>query len=309
MDDLRVIAVDIGGTKIATAEVVLGDSGAEVMGLSKEPTLAKEGAASVLARIIEAIRRALDGASGEVAGIAISSAGVIDPKTGKVTYANEVMPGWSGTELGAEVERACGLPVRVMNDVHAHALGEARRGAGKGLASCLVAAVGTGIGSAFVERGVIMLGEHGIAGHLGHMACAEAAGIPCDCGRTGHLESVAAGPAIERRYVALGGEAVDGAEVNRRAREGEKMAIEALAFAGGALGHVLGSLANMLDPSAIVLSGSVAKCGDAWWDAVRSAYAEYAMDPAQHTPIITGDLGDEAPLIGAAENFASSAYA
>ncbi len=315
MDERRVIAVDIGGTKIAAAEVVLGSGKPKIGEISKAPTLAQEGGTAVLARVIEAIRGVLASAEGEVCGIGISSAGVIDPSTGDVTYANEVMPGWGGTHLGSEVSAEFGLPCKVLNDVHAHALGEARHGAGAGLGSCLVAAVGTGIGSAFVDRGRIMLGEHSIAGHLGHLSCFEAVGIPCACGRSGHLESVAAGPGIIQRYIALGGnpansdgESVDGAEIDRRARRGEREAVEAEQFAGGALGHVLGSVVNMLDPAAIVLSGSVAKCCDVWWDAVRAAYAEQAMDPAQATPIVMGSLGDDAPLIGAAENLVSSAY-
>ena len=55
-------------------------------------------------------------------------AGVVDPRTGDITYANELMPGWGGTALGSAVTSEFGLPCSVLNDVHAHALGEARHG-------------------------------------------------------------------------------------------------------------------------------------------------------------------------------------
>ena len=65
----------------------------------------------------------------------------------------------------------------------------------------------------------------------------------------------------------------------------------------------------MFDPTCIILSGSVAQCGPAWHDAMDAGWAEAVMPPCAHTPIVSGDLGDDAPLIGAAENIVKSAYA
>ena len=316
-DVRRVVGVDIGGTKIAAGIVMLGGEAPRVEAVEKVPTLAKEGGAAVLARVLEAVRGAIARAgAGELAGVGISSAGVIDPRTGDVTFANDLMPGWGGTALGAAVQREFGLPCRVLNDVHAHALGEARWGAGRGAASCLVVAVGTGIGGAFVERGQIMLGSHDEAGHIGHVCCPAAAGVPCSCGATGHLEPVAAGPGIIEEYVRLGGDAtkqdgspMDGEEIDRRARAGQQEACAAEARAGHALGEVLGSMCNMLDPTCVILSGSVAQCGPAWSDAMRESFDGQAMPPVRATPVVDGDLGGDAPLIGAAENLLVPGYA
>ena len=316
MEAKKVVAIDIGGTKIASALVTLrsGES-PEVEYFAKVPTQAAEGGEVVLANVIASARRVLEACGGDVCGIGVSSAGVIDPATGDVTYANEIMPGWGGTHLGAELADACGLPVRVLNDVHAHALGEVRWGAGRGKESCLVVAVGTGVGGAFAQNGRIMLGAHGEAGHVGHMSCSDAAGLPCSCGASGHMETVAAGPGIIARYLELGGEAldeggrpVDGAVIDRRAAAGEKAAVEAEARSGHALGEVLGSLCNMLDPDCVILSGSVAQCGDAWHRAMDAGWAESAMPPVASTPIVSGDLGGHAPLIGAAEHLLDPAY-
>ncbi|HBO61477.1 MAG TPA: ROK family protein, partial [Olsenella sp.] len=76
-----------------------------------------------------------------------------------------------------------------------------------------------------------------------------------------------------------------------------------------ALGEVLGSMCNMLDPDCVILSGSVAQCGPAWSDAMSEAFRGQAMPPVATTPIVGGELGGDAPLIGAAENFVSSGYA
>lgn len=318
MSTKKVVAIDIGGTKIASALVTLPDGGEKpvVEHFAKIPTEAKRGGKVVLANAIRMAERVIGLAGGAegLAGIGVSSGGVIDPRTGDVTYANDMMPGWGGTRLGAELEAACGLPVRVLNDVHAHALGEARWGSGAGRQSCLVVAVGTGIGGAFVERGRIMLGAHNEAGHIGHVSCSDAAGIPCQCGAKGHLETIACGPGIIERYLELGGDPleegapVDGAVIDRRAEAGDEAARAAEARSGHAIGEVLGSLSNMLDPECIILSGSVAQCGDAWHDAMAQGWSEAVMPPVASTPILPGELGGDAPLIGAAENLSCSAY-
>jgi glucokinase len=316
MEAKRVVAIDIGGTKIASALVTLrADESPEVEYFAKVPTQAAEGGEVVLANVIASARRVLEACGGDACGIGVSSAGVIDPATGDVTYANEIMPGWGGTHLGSELAAACGLPVRVLNDVHAHALGEVRWGAGRGRAACLVVAVGTGVGGAFAQDGHIMLGANGGAGSIGHMSCTDAVGVPCACGAMGHMETVAAGPGIISRYLELGGEAtdddgrpVDGAVIDRRAAAGERAAIEAEARSGHALGEVMGSLTNMLDPDCIILSGSVAQCGEAWHKAMDAGWGESVMPPVAKTPILSGELGGNAPLIGAAEHLLDPAY-
>ena len=128
----KVVAIDIGGTKIASALVTLEEGAKPVVEFyDKIPTEAKKGGQQVLANAIKMARRVIELAGKDVCGIGVSSGGVIDPRTGDVTYANDMMPGWGGTHLGAELTSATGLPARVLNDVHAHALGEARRGVGK----------------------------------------------------------------------------------------------------------------------------------------------------------------------------------
>ena len=310
MDELkRAVAVDVGGTKVAAALVTLSDAGEPAIEhYGKAPTEAKLGGRHVLEVIVGQVERVLREADCAVCGIGVSTGGVVEPLTGDITYANDMMPGWGGTHLGAELEARFGLKARVMNDVHAHALGEgvmndvhahalgeARWGAGRGAESVFVCAVGTGIGGAFVERGHLLLGAHGAATNIGHVTCADARGIPCQCGAVGHVETIAAGPGILERYLELGGAKtdekgapVDGAYISRAAEDGDEAAVAAETRSGRALGEVLGNMVNLFDPECVVLSGSVAKCGPVW-----------------HRD---GQLGDNAPLVGAAENLVRSAY-
>lgn len=318
MDEVkRVVAVDVGGTKVAAALVTLTDAcEPAIEHFGKAPTEAKLGGAHVLEVIVGQVERVLGEAGADgVCGIGVSTGGVVDPLAGDITYANDMMPGWGGTHLGAELEARFGLKARVMNDVHAHALGEARWGAGRGAESVFVCAVGTGIGGAFVERGHLLLGAHGAATNIGHVTCADARGIPCQCGAVGHVETIAAGPGILERYLELGGAKVDekgapvdGAYISRAAEAGDEAAAAAETRSGRALGEVLGNMVNLFDPECVVLSGSVAKCGPVWHRALKSGWEGAVMPPQAHTPIRDGQLGDNAPLVGAAENLVRSAY-
>ena len=243
MENKYVCSVDIGGTKIATAIMEYPADGVcpiPFLRLRFPPRprrVAKRSssASSVYQAALEA------NPDVEVLGVGIGAAGVVDPKTGAIAYANEIMPGWSGVQLGPRLREDLGLPVAVVGDVQAHALGEAHWGVGKGKFSVLCLGIGTGIGGAYVENGRVMQGFHGAAGHMGHIECSAAAGIPCACGRSGHLESVASGTSIGRMYDERFGR-VDpsrpsvGRDVNDLCRAGDAKATEVIHDAGFALG-------------------------------------------------------------------------
>ncbi len=106
-------------------------------------------------------------------GVGVGSAGVIDAGRGVVVSATDAILGWAGTELTAGLAARLGLDpeaVRAVNDVHAHALGEAWAGAAAGTASSLLVAFGTGVGGSFVLDGQPLLGHRYVGGHVGHFA-------------------------------------------------------------------------------------------------------------------------------------------
>lgn len=195
--------------------------------------------------------------------------------------ATDSITGWSGTALATGLGARTGLEVRVVNDVHAHGLGEARYGAGRNYSQVLLLAVGTGIGGAHLVDGRLLTGAHHVAGHLGHIDAPAAAGMDCSCGRTGHLEAVASGPAIHRQYLAAG----------------------ILRTAALATGQAAGSLANVLDPQLLILGGGMAEAGELWWQAVREGYAQSAIDAVAGTPLVPAELGGQSAHYGAASLF------
>lgn len=305
-----VLALDIGGTKIRAALVHGAQSprtglpadaaAARLERVQEVPTPAREGARAILEAAGALAERVRDGAG--VRAVGISSAGVVDSARGRITHATSSLTGWAGAEVAGPLSERLGAPVSVLNDVHAHGLGEARFGAGRERGSLLLIAVGTGIGGCHVLGGRAVLGAHGAAGHVGHVPVEEARGIPCPCGRSGHLEGLASGPGILALARSLGADASlhDGRSLAAAAAAGEGPARRAYTLAGLATGRVIGGLLNVLAPEIVALTGGVAEVGGPWREAVDRGIALEAMDVVASTPVVAASAGSHAALLGAA---------
>ncbi|MGR6090041.1 ROK family protein [Brevibacterium sp. CSND-B09] len=332
------VAVDVGGTKIRAGSVIDG----ELAHVRSVPTPAADGAQAVLNTIAEVAAaviaetsgsrggsgsttgdaadersgdRGADGSgidstdcSGDLAWrIGISAAGAVDPVTGTVVSATESLPGWAGTDLVAELTARTDLPVRVVNDVHAHALGEATAGTSSDTRSSLLVAAGTGIGGGFIADEHLLTGRNSAAGHIGHVPSAAAVGLDCPCGGTGHVEAIASGPAILNTYrrLARGSAEPDSAPVNTRelavaASAGDALALRAFDIGARALGSALGGIVNVLSPELVVIGGGLADMDETWWAPLREAFAAELIPAASGTPLVKAELGQDAALIGAA---------
>ncbi|MET7514801.1 ROK family protein [Streptomyces sp. NPDC005480] len=288
------IGLDLGGTKIAAALVAPDGT---VLARHTRPTPAADGPDAVLDALADAAR-SVDGGT-EPGALGVAAAGVIDPVTGTVTSATDSIRGWAGTALAARLAARTGLPVACDNDVRATAAPElAAAGAG---ASLVYAAIGTGVGGAVAVGGRMVHGTAGIAGHLGHVPSPQAAGLPCTCGGTGHLEAVASGPGIAALYGRLTGRPVERLEtVAERAASGEEPAVRAILTGAVAAGRVLGGLANALGPDRVVVGGGVPGIGPLYWDALTEAFTSELMPPLARLRPSRPLFGADAAVIGAA---------
>lgn len=303
------LAVDIGGTKIAAGLVPGVGGGTSVEHLTTVPTPAAEGGEAVVRAALAAARAVLDAAGGQPARVGISTAGTVEPATGRVTHATDLILGWAGTPLAERFSTALRLPTAVLNDVHAHGVGEVLHGAAAGARSALVVAVGTGVGGCHVVDGAPVLGARGVAGHVGHVPVAEAAGLRCSCGRDGHLEALASGTGVAAEMERRTGRRLTGREVAALAGTDAPAAHDTdlahvargvLALAGRATGRALGGLLNVLDPQVVVVGGGLSQAGGPWRRALLEGVREQAMDVVAGVPVRLSDLGVEAALHGAA---------
>ncbi|MFJ6013845.1 ROK family protein [Streptomyces sp. NPDC092952] len=294
-----VTGLDLGGTKIAAA--LVGPDGT-VLARHTRPTPARDGAPAVLdalagaAAAVDPERRAT--------AIGVAAAGVVDPRTGLVTSATDSIGGWAGTALGAGLADRTGTPVACDNDVRATAgpeLAALTAEPGYAHGSLLFLAVGTGVGGAVAVDGRMLHGAAGLAGHLGHLPSPEAAGLPCTCGATGHLEVIASGPGIAAHYERLTGAPVDRLEtVAARAGRGEAAAVRAITTGATATGRLLGGLANALGPDRVVVGGGVPRIGPLYGDALAAAFTAELMGPLRGLLPRAPLLGADAAVLGAA---------
>ncbi|WP_369216344.1 ROK family protein [Streptomyces flavofungini] len=294
------IGLDLGGTKIAAA--LVGPDGT-VLARHTRPTPARDGADAVLGQLAAAAAEVDPGRAATALGVA--AAGVIDPRTGTVTSATDSIRGWAGTALAAGLAERTGLPVACDNDVRATAGPELAALAAEH-ASLLFAAIGTGVGGAVAVDGRMLHGAAGIAGHLGHLPSPYAAGLPCTCGATGHLEVIASGPAITAHYRRLSGTTADRLEtVAARAAEGDADAVRAITTGAAAAGQALGGLANALGPDRVVVGGGVPRVGPLYADALAAAFTAELMPPLTGLTPEPPRFGHDAAVLGAAALTAS----
>jgi glucokinase len=298
-----IIAVDIGGTQIRAAAYRRGSTTPETV--QRIPTQGEGTSFERMCTLIQSIWPE----HGTVEKIVVASPGPLNPETGVIFYAPNI-PGWENFPIGPELEKRFGVRTKIGNDANLAALGEWRFGAGQGHHHVLYLTISTGIGAGVISEDHLLLGSRGLAAELGHVQIMPD-GPLCSCGQPGHLEALAAGPAIAR-YVQeqiqsgttsmlQGKEKITGKDVSEAAAQGDQLAIQALQRAGNYIGQGLASFLHVFNPSVVIFGGGVSFSGEILFEPVRAALKARVMDPAYLTDllIVNAALGDEAGLMGA----------
>ncbi|MBW3555578.1 MAG: ROK family protein [Actinobacteria bacterium] len=268
-----VLAVDIGGTKMAAGVVT---EGGELLRRASAPTPGEDLFPRLLALVAE-VRK------GDEQVCGVGCGGPMSPAGEEVSPLN--IGQWRRFPLRRRLSEGLGLPVHVDNDAKALALGEGWVGAAAGLDDFMAMVVSTGVGGGIVLGGRLLDGAAGNAGHIGHLIV-EPQGRDCACGARGCLEAEASGTAIAARTGRPAAEAPP--EVRERT--------------GRLVGRAVGSVANLLDLRLAVVAGSVALgFGDAFFEAAQAELDRTAqLEFSRGAVIVPAGLGDRGPLIGAA---------
>ncbi|MET9651234.1 MULTISPECIES: ROK family protein [unclassified Streptomyces] len=297
-----VVALDIGGTKIAGALV---DGGGAIRVRAQRPTPAREDGETVM-RAVEAVIAELAGSRlWDAAGaVGIGSAGPVDASAGTVSPVN--VPGWRGFPLVERVRRAAGgRPVTLVGDGVAMTAAEHWLGAARGHDNALCLVVSTGVGGGLVLGGRVHAGPTGNAGHIGHISV-DLDGDPCPCGGRGCVERIASGPHIARRAVENGWlPGPDGdtsaAAVAASARAGDPVAVASFERAAQALAAGIAATATLVEIDIAVIGGGVAGAGEVLFAPLRRSLRDYAtlsfVRALEVAPALTGT---DAGLLGAA---------
>ncbi|GAT87979.1 glucokinase [Paenarthrobacter nicotinovorans] len=295
-----VLAVDVGATHVIVAVTDLGGSILAERRLGQEVA---DGPEVVLGRVVSAGRELLAEAGrepGDLAGIGIGLPGPVEHDTGRPVKP-PIMPGWDGFDVVTYVQRSLPVPVLVDNDVNIMALGE-RTAYWPDDDNFLFIKVATGIGAGIISSGELQRGANGTAGDLGHVRVPRGDDILCRCGNYGCLEALASGPAVAHQLQTQGLEATNGADVLRLVGEGNLQAIQALRQAGRDVGDVLATVVNLLNPSMIIIGGSVGEAGEHLVAGIREVVYRRSLPLATtHLRIGISMAGDRSAILGASQ--------
>ena len=306
MRDRTTLGIDVGGTKLLA--VCLDEAGSPL----DEWTVASPPDGD---RLVTAITEAAgELCGGRPAAVGVGVPGLVDA-SGVVRFAPNLL-GIGGTPLrDALSERFPGCAFWIGNDATAACWAEHAAGAAEGASDVLIVTLGTGIGGGIVSSGRLVEGAHGYAGEFGHLGVDPE--VPeCPCGRRGCWERFASGEALGAagREAARAGrasrvlelaaghaEAVRGEHVAAAALEGDDEAVHIMDRFGWWVAMGLASLANILDPEAIVIGGGLVGAGEALMEPVRRWFAAMVEAPEarDRTRLVMASLGPRAGAIGA----------
>ncbi|MDN4477927.1 ROK family transcriptional regulator [Demequina sp. SYSU T00039] len=255
-----IVAVELGARH---ALVALTDLAGGVTAHHRIVVDVVDGPEPVLAAILTEARDLLAAAGrpeSDVAGFGIGIPAPVELATG-LPVSPPLMPGWDRFDIRAYVRLVFDVPVMVDNDVNVMAVGE---GITHWVAEreMLMIKVATGIGAGVVVNQRLVHGADGAAGEIGHIRVSAAGDRVCRCGQTGCLESFASGIGIARTLAEQGVDTDDGRDVVALVRAGSIEATRAVREAGRAIGEALATCISLINPSVIVIGGSIASVGE-----------------------------------------------
>ncbi len=302
------IGIDLGGTKLSAG---LTDTDGRVIRLEREPVATPwDVRQTVAAMAAIAHRVAQDVPAAAVLAVGVAICGVVDRQAGTVKASPAL--GWHDVHLKDDLRERLPWDVFVGNDNGLATLAEWQHGGGRGTESLLGVYVGTGVGAGLILDGRLYEGRHFAAGQLGRVFL-PVGGTNGFGQRRGRLEEIASGPALCHRVLRalLAGEpsmikmttggVVTPEEIGRAEREGDSLALRAIAESADALGVVIANAVTLLDPDRVVLGGGVVRAIPTLPARVREVvrrHGDWGMAcPHEVTP---AEFGREAPIIGAA---------
>lgn len=282
----NVLGIDIGGTKVRMGVI---DANGNILYEEQIPTIIP-----LYPYLEENVLRIL-AQRPDISAIGVGTHGFVDPKQGKVIYAAETIPGWTGTPIKEWLEKATGKRVEVENDANVVALAEAKFGAAKGLDRVVVLTLGTGLGGGVLWDGKLLSGgPHGGAAELGHMILYPN-GVKCACGRLGCSEMYVSGTALRRR-IKEAGLTITPPELfeNAKTDPAAKQVVEEFTMD---LALVISSLQAAFDMEMVIIGGGVSEAADLWMDSLQRQLKPMLLNPLD---IEVARFENDAGILGAA---------
>ena len=314
MKEKKVIGIDLGGT---TAKVgILNQLGKVESSWSIVTDISNEGS-NIVPNIITSINQKiaeLNLTSADFLGIGMGSPGTVSRENGTVIGAYNL--NWKTLQpIRKLIETQTGIPFFIDNDANVAALGEQWMGAGNREANVAFITLGTGVGGGLIVDNNLIHGALDAAGEVGHITV-EPNGYQCTCGKKGCLEQYASATGVVRLAQDMSNtyegvsklknkieaeEWVDAKIVFDLAKTDDPLAVLVIDRFVYYLALALGNVANILNPSTIILGGGVSKAGSFLAEKVSKAIEEFTFPTIRKvTKIKIAQLENDAGMIGAA---------
>jgi len=304
------LGLDIGGTAIKAG---ICDGEGRLLHAVKGATEGGQGAERVLQNAVGCARRCVEESQigwDRIAAVGVGVPGFLDAVRGIVKFSPNLP--LAGFPLRDRLSEALGKPVVVGNDANTAALGEAWGGAGRGVTSCVLYTLGTGVGGGIVVNGQLIEGFSGMGGEFGHMKVVpDLEAIQCGCGQKGCLETVSSATGIvrmakgavergDRTSLALV-ENLTAKDVFDAAKAGDEVARRIIERAALYLGKSMALVAVIVNPELFIIGGGLSHAGEFLIEQVRDAFRKCALERAQEgVGIVAAALGNNAGVVGAA---------
>lgn len=299
------VGIDIGGTKTLVALI---DSKGSMLDKVEFPSMPETGPANMMNRIRESVAAVLTSlpSNGQLIGIGIATAGVIDSARKVIEYAANL--GWNHVDVGTELEQSFNVPVKLGNDANLAAVAEYVWGTEKQVSDLIYVTVSTGIGAGIVSDGHLVKGASDSAGEFGHISI-DINGKQCSCGNVGCLENYCSGTAIarianERLARAEQGEPWTSKAVLDAAHRGDSAACAIIDESAFYLANGIVSLIHLFNPAQIIFGGGVMSTDNRLYEKTKLVIAERCL-PSMYKEVTVRrtQLGKEIGVLGAAGQF------
>ena len=288
---MRIMTLDVGGTAVKSGVYCDGT----LEDIREYPTEAEKGGGHVVA-LIETIIKEYENRH-VFTGIGISTAGQVDSVKGRIIYANDNIPGYTGMEIKSIIESRFGKPAAVINDVNAAALGEARYGAGQGEEDFLCLTYGTGVGGAVFVKGKLYEGSSFSAGEAGAVVVHPEDRDPGKDIFSGCYERYASVTALVKRVRDYDSSLTNGRAIFRDLeRSGVREIVDEWIRE---IVYGLTSLIHVLNPSCVILGGGVME-QEYVLKKIRELLDIHLMESYRKTTVKKAMLGNCAGMYGAA---------
>ena len=266
-----VLGIDIGGTRTKVGLVTVGG---RVVSSASFDTGSKKSFEAFLILLESKVKNVQSQVADKYKLVAI---GIGAPNANFQTGNMEHPPNFrwgTNVPITDAVRKLFNLPITIANDANAAAIGEQTFGIGKNMKHFVLLTLGTGLGSGIIANSNLLVGEHGMAGEIGHVNV-NPQGRMCNCGLQGCLETYASVTGIKRTVFKLISEMRDdsvlrsisfddmtGEMIADAALKGDSIALQAFDYTGEILGRKMADTVAHLDPEAIILGGGLTKAGD-----------------------------------------------